>query len=352
MYNAPELLRFASGEAVTAETWPKRREEMLKILSENLYGITPAFNGDVVGTVFKTETECCSGHAVLEHINISFEGELGRCIFPIAFYVPNDGKKHPLFIMLNFTGDLYYRFFPPEEIIDNGFALAVINYSQVTSDSHALDGIATCYSRRNDGTDWGKIGMWAFAASRTLDYMLTRKEVDPDRVAVAGHSRLGKTALWCAAQDPRFHLACSNDSGCFGASFTRVPSERRETPAKITTSFPYWFCKNAAMQAGEPDKLPFDQHFLLACIAPRYVVVGSASRDYWACPMGEQTSCIQASPAWELLGKPGFLGKEEPYGPGESNQEGYIGYHMRHGVHFFGRADWQFYMDFLKNKLY
>ncbi|MBQ8611544.1 MAG: hypothetical protein IJ412_07540 [Oscillospiraceae bacterium] len=347
----PELLCFTDGTPVNDPAqWPARRAELLEILRREEFGTAPAAPAAVKGEVESTESVCCSGHAVLERIHISFETDNGLFSFPVNFFLPKADKPVPLFVLINFRPDVYDKYYPAEEITDNGFALAVIHYNDVTSDDGDFtNGLAAMYDRSK--YSWGKIGMWAFAASRTLDYLLTRPEIDAANAAVIGHSRLGKTALWCAAQDERFRFGISNDSGCAGASYERGKVEGNEMVKQITTNFPYWFCERYKEWVDRADEMPFDQHFLLAAIAPRYVCVGSAQEDFWAAPVHEQASCIGASPAWELHGRPGYVGKREPAVPGDDFAAGDIGYHLRSGIHFLGRGDWLSYMAYIKKHL-
>ncbi len=344
----PELLKFADGTAVTSNRWEERRSEIIDILSREEYGYSPKPPETVSGTVTECEKKCCSGHAVLETIKISFKAQLGEYSFPIRFFAPK--KEHcPLIVMLNFSDEPYHRYIPAEEIIENGFALAVIYYNAVTTDDGDFtNGIAAMY-QRNETVTWGKISMWAFAASRAIDYLVTRKEVDPDCITVAGHSRLGKTALWCGAQDERVRFTYSNDSGCCGAAYERIKHNGAETLESIIRVYPFWFCDNFSKYAKSPDERPFDQHFLLAAIAPRYLLVGSASLDVWADQYSEQLSCIAASPAWSLNGLNGFCGDNTPFSVDQTSLEGSVGYHLRDGVHFFGRTDWLRLMKFIKN---
>lgn len=349
----PALLKLNDGRwAENAADWQLRRQEILDILRREEYGYSPQKPDCVKGTVRTTDKKCCSGHARLETIDLSFAAEKGEFSFPIKLFVPENGKKNPLFLLLNFRPDVYDMYFPAEEIIDNGFALAVVYYQDITSDNGDFtDKLAGMYSRKYDGTDWGKISMWAWGASRALDYLITREEVDSQNVAVIGHSRLGKTALWCAAQDDRFRFAFSNDSGCAGAALGRSKHEGAETVEIITSVFPYWFCENYRRYANNAEAMPFDQHFLLGAIAPRFAGVGSASLDAWADPYSEQLCCCEASPAWQCQSQSGFTGPNEAAKVGDSFQEGDIAYHLRDGIHFLGRADWQQYMAFMKKKI-
>ncbi len=348
----PELLKFSDGRKVTKENWEERREDIVDILSRYEYGYSPKKPDGVKASLVERIDKCAGGHGHIERINLSFTADYGEFTFPVNVCVPNNGKKNPVFVFLNFRPEIYDMYFPLEEIIDNGFALAVIYYQDVSSDDGVMnDKLMGKYGRPVDGTGWGKISAWAWAASRVVDYLETRDDIDSENIAVIGHSRLGKTALWCAAQDTRIKLACSNDSGCAGAAYERVKHEGAETCQIIANIFPYWFCGNYWKFAGEIEKAPFDQHMLLAAIAPRHVCVGSASKDDWADQYSEQLSCIGASPAWKLLGKKGFVGPEEPAAVGDDFNEGDIAYHLRDGIHFLSRNDWKAYMEYFKTIL-
>lgn len=347
----PDLTMFQSGKPVVCpEDWQARREEILDLLCREIYGFSPAVLAPGRETIRHREPKCCSGHAVLESVDITVETEKGPFSFPMKLFLPKGQEKCPLFLLLNFRPDAYDMYYPAEEIIDHGFALAVIYYEDITTDDENWEnGLAGCFTRPQNGTGYGKIGLWAWAASRALDALLSRPQIDEKHVAVIGHSRLGKTALWCAAQDPRLQYAISNDSGCAGAALEKVKqSPLSETTQVITEKRPHWFCENYQRYAGHPEKMPFDQHFLLSLIAPRFVCVGSASQDVWADPYGEQLCCVAASPAWKILGKQGYIGPETPAKVGDAFREGEIGYHLREGIHFLGRADWLEYMDFIR----
>lgn len=349
----PDILRFEDGAAVTGpDDWPRRRRQLLDILCREEYGYPPPAPTVVEGTLTQLDDKCACGHAHLEHIDLRFAAEKGDFTLPIRFFVPNDGQKHPTIVLMNFRPDSYDMYFPAEEILDNGFALAVACYTDVTSDDGDFtNGLAGLYTRPADGTGFGKITLWAFAASRIVDYLITRPEVDAANIAVAGHSRLGKTALWCAAQDTRIRFALDNDSGCGGSALEQAKHPGGETIADMNRNFPFWFCENRAKYIGGTDGMPFDQHFLLAAIAPRYLAIGCASLDDWADPYGTLLCAHAASPAWRLHGRQGLVAPTGPAAVGDVYHDGDIGYHLRDGIHFFGRFDWLRYMDFIKQKL-
>jgi hypothetical protein len=225
--------------------------------------------------------------------------------------------------------------------------MATFCYNDVTLDEndHFESGLAAMYPRENPETDWGKIGMWASAASRVMDYVQTLPQIDKSRIFALGHSRLGKTAIWTAVQDERFAAGCSNDSGCSGAAITR--QKQGEHVKEITKNFPYWFCGNYQKYIDRENEMPFDQHQLLALMAPRTLYVASAVEDLWSDPYSDFMSAKLASDAYELLGVTGLVNPTgEMIGVNEHLHEGNVGYHMRAGKHFMSRDDWKQYMAY------
>jgi hypothetical protein len=245
------------------------------------------------------------------------------------------------------------KYYPLEEIVDNGVIVAEMVMNDVAADreDHYEGGMAPHYIKdgKRESDTFGKIGMWAFAASRVLDYLLTLDCVDKNRVGVMGHSRLGKTALWAGANDERFTHVFSNDSGCSGAALTRM--KVGETFPRIANVFPYWFnekMQEISVSVEASEQAPFDQHFLIAAIAPRKAYVASAMEDSWADPYSEFLACHAASPAWKIHGLDGFCAPNRLPVPDEEYTDGCVGYHLRPGTHFLSRYDWIRYIRFLK----
>ena len=331
--------------------WEALRPEMLKSLQDNIYGRMPAAV-PVTAEVTESDDTFLANRAIYEKVTLSFVYEEKDYSFPVQIIQPKLRRNVPYFVTLSFREPVFDRYLPAEEIISRGFGIAIVHYKSVAGDDNDFEsGIGPMAGDRTAPDAPGKIALWAYAASRTADYLLTRPECDAKNLIVIGHSRLGKTALVCGAHDERFAFVISNDSGCSGAAVTR--GKCGESLARITSVFPYWFAPRYAEFAGRERELPLDQHWLLALTAPRHLLVGSAVEDTWADPASEFLSCRAASSAWALYGLPGLRSFDRLPVPGEKYHDGYIGYHLRPGAHFMARTDWCRYMDYIaanKNK--
>ena len=330
----------------------KTREEMLEIMQKEVYGYLPKAPESISFEVKKDFVyRFCADKATLDKVDITVKVSGGKeFTFPIYVAIPKKEGKHPFFIHINFRDAVPDRYMPTEEIIDAGCAVISFCYKDVTDDDEDFtNGLAGVLyengERPEDGA--GKIAMWAWAAHRAMDYAETLDSLDMTKATVCGHSRLGKTALFTAATDERFKFVYSNDSGCTGAAISR--DKEGETVEKICTRFPYWFCKNYQKYREKEHEMPFDQHYLTACIAPRFLCVGSAIEDVWADPISEQLNCVATSKYYENMGLKGFI-CDKAATPGDKFIEGNIGYHLRLGTHYFSRDDWHVLIEFVKSK--
>lgn len=384
-YTLPDPLVTQAGEKVAdAETWRMtRRAEVLELFRTHMFGRSPGRPEGMTFHVFDSAADALGGKARRKQVTVRFTGDAAGPSMDVLIYLPADADGPvPLFVGLNFRGNhavcadpairLSTRWvrdkyegvvkgkateaargtaasrWPVETILARGYGLAAIYYGDIEPDrKDALaESIRALYLKPGQATPaadaWGAIGAWAWGLSRAMDYFEADKAIDANQVAVIGHSRLGKTALWAGASDERFAMAISNNSGCGGAALSR----RRfgETVARINTVFPHWFCRNFHEYGGREDDLPVDQHMLIALMAPRPVYIASATEDRWADPRGEFLSGLHATPVYRLLGKRGLPTETMP-GPGKG-VSGDIGYHLREGKHDLTAFDWARYLDF------
>lgn len=244
--------------------------------------------------------------------------------------------------------DMKQGYWPVEKLLERGWGAAAFYTEDIAPDAaNAWNkrGLSLLFEKETSSPDdYGCLSLWAFAASRVLDVLLDLPEIDKNRISVAGHSRGGKTALWAAVQDERFETAFVNCSGCCGAALNK--GKYGENVNSIISLLGYWFCENFKKYVDMPvEEMPFDQHLLLAAMAPRPVYVASGSIDYWTDPEAEFAGCKEASPAWETLGLPGLKCVAYPE-PDTVWHDGLVGYHLRCGGHALTESDWIKFCDF------
>ena len=329
-------------------TWEKvRRPELLDVFLENEYGRRPVERPDTLA--FETaepDKPMMDGKAIRKRVRASWKGPYGSQSFVFTAFIPVSAKERPApgFILIVKKSE----FWPAEEIVARGYAALAFWNGDVALDnakSNCTQGVHACWAKERTANSWGALSAWAWGASRVLDWVETEPLLDAKHFGVVGHSRGGKTALLAGVTDTRFAMACVNDSGCSGAKLNHIDLPKSESIARITKVFPHWFCLNYSNFAGKEFEMDFDQHMMVALMAPRAVAIASASKDHWAGQRGEYASALLASPAWELYGKRGLVSDGFP-NPNEARQDGTVSYHLREGVHNLTLHDWNRYMDF------
>lgn len=351
------LTRSGGGKVATAAAWKDgRRGEVLELFRTNVYGRAPIGRPESLKfETLETNPTAMEGKATLKRIKVSFTGPHGEGAIRLTLFTPNGRSKPAPCMMLicnrpesniDPTRAEKSPFWPAEQMIARGYAAAAFFNGDVAPDKKDAwkSGVHAMFDPEPRTADaWGTIAAWAWGASRCLDYLVTDPAVDAKRIAVVGHSRGGKTALWAGAEDERFAMVVSNCSGSTGAAIARGKSG--ESIAKINTSFPHWFCENYKKFNDRETELPVDQHMLAALIAPRLLYIASASEDAWADPKNEFRCGVEASPVYRLFGLKGLVGTAMPAGESPLH-EGEIGYHIHTGKHDLTEYDWKCYMDF------
>jgi len=352
----PNPLATADGTIVTTpEAWTAQvRPQTLRYFREQVYGVRPVEKpADFQAKVIREDPQALDGAATLKEIEITYSGTGGSGKFHPLLLIPNSAKSPaPTFLLFSFgkpdaaIEKEKFGAWPVREIIARGYATVAFHVSEVDPDraDGFAEGVRAIFGKQPPAADaWGALSAWGWGASRVMNYLETDKAIDPKRVALIGHSRCGKAALWAGAEDPRFSYVISNNSGCGGAALARP--KQGERIVNITTKFPYWFCENYRKYAGHEADLPIDQHQLLGLIAPRLLYVASATGDLWADPAAEFESCVRARPVFQLFGKKGLESETQP-APDKAMLDGGIGYHLRTGKHELAISDWQHFMDF------
>lgn len=349
-YTLPDILTCIDGEKVTtAKQWEKkRRPELLTMVTDYMYGRAPKIKGMLPYRMGETES-ILHGTAIHQTVYMRLAQQSDAPEIAVQLYIPNSSKPVPAFLFMIF-GD------KPEDwqIAENmkaGIALVTFRYTAVTPDKKYLfeTGIHPYYYKKGQTypmpNEWGTVAAWSWTASRILDILEKDKRFNAKQVAVLGHSRLGKAALWAGASDERFAITIPINSGCCGAALSR--RQIGETLECVNYNFPYWFCGNYLQFATRENQMPFDQHSVVALVAPRPIYIASASEDNWADPHGEFLGGFYASPAYELYGKKGLAIQTMPAIDVPSTG-GNIAYHIRTGRHAVLPYDWQQFILFAK----
>ena len=374
----PDPLTMFNGERVASKTaWEnKRRPELKKLFQHYMYGSLPPAPEKLQATVEREEQAYLNGKATLKEVTIAL-GPSNAPSIHLLLVVPNHQLKAPVFLGLNFCGNhtvladtairLPTVWMPKncpgctdnhateagrgtqvdvwalEQSIERGYAVATFYNGDVEPDQpDAPGGIRRFYAEANKSYDWGAIAAWAWGLSRAVDYLVTDKSIDPKHIAVVGHSRNGKAALLAGAFDERIALAIPLQAGCGGTAPSR--GKTGESVKQINDHFPHWFNAEFKKFNDQPERLPFDQHCLVALMAPRPVLLPNAVEDAWANPEGQFEMLQRAEPVYKLL-KAGKLGANEMPKPGKLIYSK-LGYYIRPGKHSMTKGDWTVFWDY------
>ena len=358
-YTLPDPLVMANGARVTdAAAWrTRRRPEILKMYATEIYGRIPANTPKMTWEVTETDPAAKGGSATMRRV----VGRIGTATdaprVNMMVYTPAQAKGPvPLILIVNFGGgppvagrpQMAFSD-PPADILGRGWGYAMVGYQDIQPDrlNTFNEGVIGVTSRGGPvpaADEWGAISAWSWGVSRIIDYFETDKSIDAKKIAVQGHSRIGKTALWASALDERIAAVYASCSGEMGAALAR--RDWGETVDDMAQNFPYWFAGNFQKYAGRWNDMPVDAHMLIALSAPRPVFITGGTADQWADPVGEFLAGVAAGPVYRLLGKQD-LGTTKIPPLDTPLTKGDIGWHYHTGGHAATPADWKAFLEFV-----
>ena len=362
----PEILTAADGKMISSvEEWRQiRRPELLKLFQETMYGKPLPMPQRTEYKILSEKRGDLNGTATRREILVTFHHNAQTFDMTVLLYIPEKRNgKVPLFAGLNFRGNHSLRQlewianrairtqgFPVEMVINRGYAIATACYHDIFPDringwsESVFQLFHPAESLQNRLPGYSSIGAWAWGLSRIIDCALTFPEIDGSKIACYGHSRLGKTSLWAGVNDERIGLICVNDSGCGGAALSRrLYGETLFGMYHYNNFGKYWFTDTLEARAKQPEKLPVDQHQLIALAAPRAISIHSATEDQWADPRGEYLAAYHAGPVYRLFGKSALDSPAQPQADTPTGTD--VSYLLRTGKHALLPEDWQHYLD-------
>ncbi|MCS3797003.1 alpha/beta hydrolase family protein [Niastella sp. OAS944] len=381
-YTLPDVLKMPNGKQVSSgKEWEKiQRPYIYHLYEEYQFGRFPATETAIRFRVLEVNQNAFDGVATRKQVRIYLHPTDTTVYTDVLMYIPNKIKTPPVFLGLNFSGNhiiatdkniilsnkwVFARAkgainnrateasrgtdtasWQVRTILEKGFALATAYYGDFEPDTVTgyKTGIRTTMKDvlNIQPNEWTAMGAWAWGLHKIVDYLEKDKSIDAHKIALLGHSRLGKAALWAAASDQRIALIISNESGEGGAAISR--RWYGETVQIINAKFPHWFAASYKRYGDSVNALPVDGHMLLSLMAPRPLYVASAEEDTWSDPKGEFLSAYEAGKVYALLGKKGIganvmPGLHQPVGKT-------VRYHIRSGKHAVTAYDWTQYLEF------
>ena len=374
-YTLPDPLVLADGRPVRdADTWFKqRRPELIKLYETEIYGRVPANAPKVRFEVVEKDVSALDGAARRQRITGHFGDKPDGPAVNVMLYLPTKATGPvPLVLHITFGGDpllapppapvapgatsprRFNDIGPIAEVLARNYGYAVVRYSEIQADNKegytgGVIGLALAPGRAKPAPDeWGTIAAWTWGLSRIMDYFETDPAIDAKRVALVGHSRLGKTVLWSGATDPRYALIYSSQSGEMGAALSR--RDFGETVDDMAASYGYQFAGNLQKYPGHWNEMPHEGHLLIALCAPHPVFISGGSGDEWSDPHGMFLATVAAGPVWRLLGKTD-LGATEMPALDVPVASGTLAFLNHNGPHVISPLDWQTFLDFADRHL-
>jgi len=362
-YNLPTILENQRGDLKTY--WKGRRTEILDVFKKEMFGVVPEESLRIDSKLIESG-EFKRG-ILREQYKVGLSNKRGRIEINLITYRPKAKKQIPFFLGFNFRGNhtiaddskIFIHvdktdqlpgsrkgFWEIENTVSKGIGLATAYYGDIDPDfddgfKNGIHKLFPELQKRKD--NFSSIAGWAYGLIHLNTFLRGLDFVDASKVVAMGHSRLGKTSLYASALDERFFGTISNNSGCGGSSLSK--REFGETLYEINTRFPHWFATNFHKYNHKEKNLKFDQHMLMALIAPRPLYITSASKDPWADPKGEFLSLLHASEVYEkVFGLDGISKDKWPKPNGYIHKD--VAYHYRDGKHKVTKYDWDKFIEF------
>lgn len=354
----PDVMRSSDGSVISDPAeWPARRNHILEILAENVYGTMPAPPEYVIGEALHFDNEAYGGKCSYSRTQLRVHTAESEYSFPVQLMYPNTDGTFPVIVYISQSQSVPSPYLPAEEIIDRGYGIAMFCVDDITPAERGKD-ISKGFSSFSEifsgkKYTWGKIGMWAWAASCLMDYLYTTARIDTDNMSAAGHGICGAAALWATACDTRFKYVLSNNGGIFGdsaMSFRSIDQLR-----DIEARYPGLVTAKYARSLRNGEEIKYDQHFLLSAIAPRKICITTSAKDMYSSPEAQYACINAASGVYKMLGGKGFV-EDEKHGTNEketiSCSKGDIAFYLREGTPFLRRDCWDFFLSYIDKNMY
>ena len=362
-YSLPDPLTLSDGKRVgDAATWrTRRRPEIIGLYEAEIFGRVPSNTPKITWAVKETDPAARGGTALMKQVVGTVGQAPDALLIRVTVYTPAKAAGPvPLILLANFGGGPtparpgggVQLGDPPvaAEILARGWGYAMVGYQDIQPDrANALTagviGRTLAPGQQQPGpAEWGSISAWAWGVSRIIDYLETDASVNAKQIALQGHSRLGKAALWASAMDERIKVVFASCSGEMGAALSR--RDWGESVDDMTQNFPWWFAGNFQKFAGRWTEMPVDAHMLIALSAPRPVFITGGTADQWADPVGMFLAEVNAGPVYRLLGAKDLGVAQGPPPLDSPLTKGDLGWHYHTGGHMATPADWNAFLEF------
>lgn len=320
------------------------RSTRMRRMCEEIYGIMPKAPQHLDTEIISEDRCFAAGKAVLKKQNLIIELEDKRIKMPFTAVVPSLGHPCPAVIYIGCEKEVPNRYLPAEEIIDRGYAIFTFFYDEAAPNNGDFKkGIAAHIARsRRSKAAPGKIAVWAWAAMRLTEHAASLEYIDGKNIAVSGHGLMAKAAMLAGALSKECSFIIANDPlSAFGScGLPSVENARYvDCPYLFSPAFSKKPCK--------------DEHsILLSLCAPKNILIGSAIDDIQSDPASEYEMLISLTNEGYLpIGMKGISQKEKIPAMPCCIQDGDISFHARAGRSYFGREDWNIYLDFIDKKM-